>query len=160
MAGHGGYRPGSGRPKGSKNRRGSRVSALRNKQIIEEARREGLTPLEYMLGVLRDEKAEQSRRDEMSWRCAPYLHPRLTALAVHNTSGVPPSDIYVAQINVVSIESGRYLTKEEIETPIVEVLPDDTPLPAVPEFLAVEVEATPPSEAEDPSPSEADDSGQ
>jgi len=34
-------------------------------------------PLEYMLAVLRDEKADPERRDRMAAAAAPYIHPRL-----------------------------------------------------------------------------------
>jgi hypothetical protein len=41
---------------------------------------EGLTPLEYMLAVLRDENADTERRDEMAKAAAPYIHPRLSSI--------------------------------------------------------------------------------
>lgn len=34
-------------------------------------------PLEYMLRVMRDETAEEKRRDQMAMGAAAYLHPRL-----------------------------------------------------------------------------------
>ena len=37
----------------------------------------GLTPLDYMLSVLRDEKADARRRDDMAKAAAPYVHPRM-----------------------------------------------------------------------------------
>jgi len=37
----------------------------------------GLTPLEYMLAVMRDPGAEQVRRDRMAMAAAPYCHPRM-----------------------------------------------------------------------------------
>jgi hypothetical protein len=37
----------------------------------------GLTPLAYMLRVMRNPKAEPARRDEMAKLCAPYLHRKL-----------------------------------------------------------------------------------
>ena len=46
-----------------------------------------LMPVEWMLAVLRDPEAEQSRRDEMAKQAAPYLHPRLNAVAVTSTNG-------------------------------------------------------------------------
>jgi hypothetical protein len=62
----GGYRPGSGRPR--KN--------LEKKSIKRESRKVGLKPLEYMLEVMNDQKAEPSRRDRMAIAAAPFVHAR------------------------------------------------------------------------------------
>ena len=35
-----------------------------------------MTPLEYMLRIMRDRKASTQRRDDMSKAAAPYLHAR------------------------------------------------------------------------------------
>jgi hypothetical protein len=67
MAGRGGKREGSGRPKGAKTR------------ITEEALEragEGETPLEYMLRVMRDTSAETDRRDRMAMGAAQYCHSK------------------------------------------------------------------------------------
>jgi hypothetical protein len=37
----------------------------------------GITPLEYMLAIMRDPTAETARRDEMAKAAAPYVHPRM-----------------------------------------------------------------------------------
>lgn len=68
----GGPRPGSGRPKG--------VANKATQEAIEKARSEGIMPLDYMLKVLRDPEAEESRRDGMATAAAPYLHPRLASV--------------------------------------------------------------------------------
>jgi hypothetical protein len=65
----GGYRPGSGRPR--KN--------LENKTIKRESRKAGLKPLEYMLEVMNDQKADSSRRDRMAIAAAPFVHARAEA---------------------------------------------------------------------------------
>jgi hypothetical protein len=68
----GGKRPGSGRKKGSANRK--------TREIADRAIEEGTSPLEYMLSVMRDEGAESGRRDDMAKAAAPYVHPRLAAV--------------------------------------------------------------------------------
>jgi len=40
-----------------------------------------LEPLEYMLEVMRDPTADQTRRDMMAKAAAPYRHPQLQAVA-------------------------------------------------------------------------------
>lgn len=64
----GGARAGAGRPVGSVNRRSAEVAS--------KALAEGLTPLEYMLGTLRDETLDPKERAWAAEKAAPYLHPR------------------------------------------------------------------------------------
>lgn len=68
----GGARPGAGRPKGAANKR--------TREIADAAFEGGLTPLEYMLGVLRDEARSDQERFEAAKNAAPYMHPRLTSI--------------------------------------------------------------------------------
>ena len=67
-----GKTPGSGRRKGTLNKRTSYLSA--------RAARAGLTPRDYLLGVLRDPQASVERRDWAAATVAPYVHPRLAAV--------------------------------------------------------------------------------
>ena len=55
------------------------VANKRTREIADAAVREGLTPLEYMLAVLRDESVEPDRRDRTAAAAAPYIHPRLSS---------------------------------------------------------------------------------
>lgn len=41
----------------------------------------GLSPLEYMLGVMNDDDADAGRRDRMAVAAAPYVHPKAEAVA-------------------------------------------------------------------------------
>jgi hypothetical protein len=52
----------------------------KTQQLVEQARAQGISPLEYMLAVLRDETVEPGRRDEMAKAAAPYIHPRLATI--------------------------------------------------------------------------------
>lgn len=64
-------------------RRGGRSKGARNKKTAEKLaaiEASGLTPLDYMLGVLRDQDAGKDRRDRMAAQAAPYVHPRLTSI--------------------------------------------------------------------------------
>jgi len=68
----GGRRPGAGRPR-------SRVRAL-TREIANRCAEEGITPLEFMLRVMRDESADLQTRADMAKSAAPYIHPRLQAV--------------------------------------------------------------------------------
>lgn len=62
---------------------GGRKKGVPNKVTLEreaEIKASGLTPLEYMLRVMRDEKAPEERRDDMAKAAAPYVHPKLASV--------------------------------------------------------------------------------
>ncbi len=93
--GNGGKRKGSGRKKGSTT---TKTNAIANKLAADGE----LTPLEYLLGVLRETSAKlkakyksgeidsqeyivelqamQKRKDNAAEKAAPYIHPRLSAI--------------------------------------------------------------------------------
>ena len=70
------YQPGraktGGRRAGTPNKRTLRFNAA-----IAES---GQTPLEHMLAVLHDPKADPDRRDRMAIAAAPFIHPRLAVV--------------------------------------------------------------------------------
>ena len=59
-----------GRKKGTKNK--PRVNPTVVEEAIVASVASGLTPLEYMLDVMRDRTQEYARRDEMAKAAAPY----------------------------------------------------------------------------------------
>jgi hypothetical protein len=64
----GGARPGAGRKKGGHNR------------LTEEAiakAQNGLSPLDYLLDVMRDEREDVTRRIDAAKAAAPYCHAKL-----------------------------------------------------------------------------------
>jgi phage terminase small subunit len=69
----GGYRPGAGRPKGAKNRPKTLETKAGNQSDIPT---ENLTPLEYLLRVMRDPHADLERRARAAIACLPFCHVR------------------------------------------------------------------------------------
>lgn len=61
-----------GRKKGTPNK----ATARREREIAKS----GPTPLEYMLEVMRNPKADNARRDDMAKAAAPYVHPKLSSM--------------------------------------------------------------------------------
>lgn len=45
-------------------------------KIKQEAENANMTPLDYMLNIMRDEVADKKRRDTMAYWAAPYIHPK------------------------------------------------------------------------------------
>ena len=75
----GGVRPRAGRPNGSRNK----ASVKREAEI----KASGLTPLDYMLNVLRDEKAPKEDRMWAAQHAASFVHPKLSAIEHSGTGG-------------------------------------------------------------------------
>jgi hypothetical protein len=58
--------------------KGQRKSQPRLSQpMLTQAQRLGVTPLEYMLAVIRDPSIDAARRDRLAIAAAPYCHARL-----------------------------------------------------------------------------------
>jgi hypothetical protein len=72
MNGHGGKRPGAGRPEGAASRA--------NEQVRQEAAATGELPLAYMLRIMRDPSQPVGRRDDMAKAAAPFCHSRLSSV--------------------------------------------------------------------------------
>lgn len=79
--GRGGRRPNAGRPPGA--------ATKRTREIADRAASEGMTPLEYMLEMMRrptdhEDPKIQVVREQMAFEAAkaaaPYVHPRLAAV--------------------------------------------------------------------------------
>lgn len=68
----GGKREGAGRKPGTPNK----VTQEQREAVAAS----GLTPLEYMLELMRDSGADESKRLDAAKAAAPYVHPRLAAV--------------------------------------------------------------------------------
>jgi hypothetical protein len=95
-----------GRKKGSKNQR---------TRELEKAATEGLTPLDHMLRVLRDEKAEPQRRDSMAIAAAPYLHAKRAPEDRHGQTG--PCGVWLVDAYIPRALRERREKNDEKESP-------------------------------------------
>lgn len=71
---YGGARPGAGRKKGGANR----INDEARKKALED----GLSPLEYLLGVMRDIRQDDARRLDAAKAAAPYVHAKLASAEI------------------------------------------------------------------------------
>lgn len=69
----GGYRPGAGRPKGSKNKAKKEKKDSKNKVVLLD----DLTPLEYVLKTINDANASNDRKDRLAIAALPFCHERV-----------------------------------------------------------------------------------
>jgi len=70
----------------------------------------GLTPLEFMLSVMRDEQADTATRLDAAVKAAPYVHPRLLAAIESRHSGLNgggPQAVYIASDRPMSEEAWK-----------------------------------------------------
>jgi hypothetical protein len=102
----GGARPGAGRRPGGRN--------TKSREIADKAAAEGITPLEYMLSLVRmdsahdNEKIQTARealRFEAAKAAAPYMHPRLAAVEHTGPDGGPMQ--MGVTLQVVGVEAKR-----------------------------------------------------
>lgn len=98
--GRGGRRQGAGRPIGAATRK--------TREIADRAADDGITPLEYMLQIMRepsdheDEKvqiAREAMRFEAAKAAAPYMHPRLSAVELDANVKVKSLAEELAELN-------------------------------------------------------------
>ena len=96
------------RPKGLPETGGRQngVANKRTREIADAAIKEGLTPLEYMLAVLRDENADPERRDEMAKAAAPYIHPRLASIEASHRIKSDVRDLSDAELMAIASSTG------------------------------------------------------
>ena len=97
MPGYGGKQPGAGRPRGSRNRRTREAIA---------AAEQGVSPLDFLLGVMRDSSLDLGYRIEAAKAAAPYVHPKLSHVQVQATT------------------DHRHLTDEQLDAEIAALLAD------------------------------------
>lgn len=93
--GRGGARKGAGRKKGS--------ATKRTREIADNAAKDGITPLEFMLQVMRTEPSEKLEgpqlisalmlRFEAAKAAAPYIHPKLSSVEHTGKDGGPMETI-------------------------------------------------------------------
>jgi hypothetical protein len=94
-------------PKGT--RIGGRAKGTKNKatvereqghaEIVAEAKAEGISPLEYMLKIMRDGEADEKRRDAMAVAAANFVHPKLSSVEAAVKGDV---DVAVTRIEIVA----------------------------------------------------------
>jgi hypothetical protein len=66
-------------------RRGGREKGTLNKRTQEQIAAvvsSGISPLEYLVGVMRDESVDPAIRLDAAAKAAPYVHPRLAATTI------------------------------------------------------------------------------
>lgn len=74
----GGSRPGAGRPKGSK--------MTKTATLAVEAGNNGLSPIELLLGIVRDENQPVTFRAQCAGIVLPYVTPRLANVQIERKS--------------------------------------------------------------------------
>jgi hypothetical protein len=96
----GGWRPNSGRKKGSVNKN--------SRRIAEEAARNGLSPLAYLLSIVHDASQPTPLRCEMAVACLPFCHARIGSIDPPDPPEVSPATV---NIRVVAYPSGSSIDR-------------------------------------------------
>jgi hypothetical protein len=77
----GGARPGAGRPKG--------VSPKKTQALRDAVAKGGITPLDYLLSVMRNKKGDPEMRLDAAKAAAQYVHPKLAAVELSGDRNAP-----------------------------------------------------------------------
>ena len=77
----GGARKNAGRKPGA--------ATTKTREIANKASEAGITPLEYILSVMRDETTEPRERLSAAVAAAPYMHAKLSSVEVSGKDGGP-----------------------------------------------------------------------
>ena len=70
--GHGGKRAGAGRPPGARN--------IRSEETARQIQESGLTPLQFLMDIVRDDDAPRKERIECARAAAPFCHAKLSSI--------------------------------------------------------------------------------
>jgi hypothetical protein len=75
----GGYKPGAGRPRKVADVDYTDIPKVPGvpSEVVVLSNIEGMSPLEYMLMVMRDDSADPNRRDRMAIAAAPFVHSKV-----------------------------------------------------------------------------------
>jgi hypothetical protein len=89
-------------------RKGSRNRATEEARVAAKA--SGILPLDYMLSVMRNPRADDKRRDAMAAAAAPYLHAKLCSVEPKPTD---PEKSKVDTITVHFVHPTRQAADDE-----------------------------------------------
>ena len=88
---HGGARPNAGRKKSGTNRA--------TKEAIERAAETGELPLDFLLRIMRDDRAEEAKRIDCAKAAAPYLHAKLANIEANVTGSIGIGEVVFRGLN-------------------------------------------------------------
>ncbi len=126
----GGARPGAGRPRGSKNKGVTLTTTTpsRFERIRQRALDDGkILPLDWFMGILNDPDATDDERTEAARYGAPFLHPRLEAVAFKDQTGRLTHEQALIEMNERAFEDDQPKTithdaREGLEQPEKDIL--------------------------------------
>jgi hypothetical protein len=121
----GGFRSGAGRPKGAKNRR-TRLQEEASKQALKG----GITPLEFLLGIMRDENEAKGVRMAAAKAALPYCHPRLSATHIVGDEQVSHED-WLTRL-AEDLDGQDVQVETDFVTPSVTLVPEISNQPSPP----------------------------
>lgn len=101
----GGARAGAGRKAGSPNK----ATAERQAEVAAS----GLTPLDYMLQVMRDEERMPDVRLDAAKAAAPYVHPKLASIDMNADLNLKADDTIAGLLARIASEGKRLAATDD-----------------------------------------------
>jgi len=102
---------------GKKRGRKPGIASKMNRETQRVVAATGITPLEYMLKVMRNRRASDARRDWAAAAAAPYVHPRLATVQTHThiTGHLTLEQLVSATLDQTNREIGGLIEAEPVE---------------------------------------------
>lgn len=113
-----------GRTKGTANKRTSALSKAMDMLMIQN----GLTPLEFLLTVMRDRKHDFQLRIDAGKAAAPYIHPKLSNIELTGADKGPLGVTIVRYSDPAQSMGAKAVPNEGVASPGTGMPPRRTPL--------------------------------
>ncbi|OQW71651.1 MAG: hypothetical protein BVN33_14565 [Proteobacteria bacterium ST_bin13] len=110
----GGARPGAGRKKGSVTK-----ATVYRQEMFARAATEGMSPLDYLLGVMRDPGQDDGRRLDAAKAAAPFVHARLAS--IEHSGSIASKTTYEMtddELAALALASGSGASESEESPPL------------------------------------------
>ena len=98
----------------------SKVLKARHRDVAMMAYETGITPLEFMLEVMRDDGNDLLIRMDAAKAAAPYVHPKLASVEMKHSGGVTVATLTDAELLEMLSEQGLIAGQVGEETKLID----------------------------------------
>lgn len=102
----------------------------RHKTVALQSYETGLTPLEFLLEVMRDDELDLMIRIDAAKSAAPYVHPKLASVEMKHTGAVATVNLSDDELLAMLANDSKLLPPQRIENAVLLDLPDEDNLEA------------------------------
>ena len=97
----------------------------RHKTVALQSYETGLTPLEFLLEVMRDDEMDLLIRMDAAKSAAPYVHPKLASVEMKHTGAVATVNLSDDELLAMLANDSKLLPARRIEDAVLLDLPEE-----------------------------------